>query len=98
MGGAFISLGLWASSLTENQIISAAFSFGALLVFWMMGYSVNFTGPKLGAVISYLSFIPHFYNFAKGVIDTEDITYYLSFILFCLFLTMRTLESKRWRG
>lgn len=98
MGGAFISLGLWTSSLTENQIISAALSFGALLVFWMMGYSVNFAGPKLGTVLSYLSFLPHFYNFAKGVIDTDDIIYYLSFTLFSLFLTMRTLESKRWRG
>lgn len=98
MGSAFIALGLWASSLTENQIIAAAISFGSLLIFWMMGYSVNFTGPDLGSVIAYVSFLPHLYNFAKGVIDTEDMVYYIVFSLFCLFLTMRTLESKRWRG
>ncbi len=98
MGAAFIALGLWTSSLTENQIIAAAFSFGALLVFWMMGFSVNFAGPRLGSILSYISFLPHLYNFAKGVVDTEDLVYYFNFSIFCLFLTMRTLESKRWRG
>ncbi len=97
MGTAFIAFGLCASSFTENQIIAAAVSFGGLLVFYMMGYSVNFAGPKLGGVLSYISFMPHLYNFAKGVVDTADIVFYLNFAAFCLFLTMRTLESKRWR-
>ncbi len=98
MGAAFISLGIFASSITENQIVAAVLSFGSLLIFFMMGYSAGFAGESVGSILKYLSFMPHLYNFAKGVLDTEDIMYYFLFILFCVFLNMRTLESKRWRG
>jgi ABC-2 type transport system permease protein len=98
MGAAFISLGIFASSITENQIVAAVLSFGSLLIFFMMGYSASFAGESVGSILKYLSFMPHLYNFAKGVLDTEDIMYYFLFILFCIFLNMRTLESKRWRG
>lgn len=98
MGAAFISLGIFASSITENQIVAAVLSFGFLLIFFMMGYSAGFAGESVGSILKYLSFMQHLYNFAKGVLDTEDIMYYFLFILFCIFLNMRTLESKRWRG
>ncbi len=99
MGAAFISLGIFASSITENQIVAAVVSFGFLLIFFMMGYSAGFASESIGDVLKYLSFMPHMYNsFAKGVLDTEDIMYYVLFTLFCIFLNMRSLESKRWRG
>jgi len=99
MGAAFISLGIFASSITENQIIAAVLSFASLLIFLMMGYSASFASESLGNVLKYLSFMPHMYNsFAKGVLDTEDIIYYVLFTLFCIFLNMRSLESKKWRG
>ncbi len=98
LGAAFISLGLFTSSLAENQIIAASIAFGMLFVFWLMSYSVTLVSPGLGQVISYLSITDHLESLAKGVVDTEDILYYLLFVVLFLFLTLRSLESKRWQG
>ena len=98
LGATFISIGIFASSLTENQIVAAVITFGALLFFWIIGWSAVFAGPKVADLLNYLSIIEHFQNFSKGVIDTKDVVYYLSFSFFALFLTVRTLESKKWRG
>lgn len=98
MGAAFISLGILISSLTENQIVAAVLSFGALILFFMLGFAAASAGPGVRDLLNYISVIPHYYNFAKGVIDTADIVYYLLFIFVCVFLNMRVLESKRWRG
>lgn len=98
LGAAFISLGLFTSSLTENQIIAASIAFGILFVFWLMSYSVVFLSPDTGRIIAYLAITEHLGSLAKGVVDTEDIIYYLLFTTLFLFLTVRTIESKRWRG
>ncbi len=98
LGAAFIALGLFTSSLTENQIIAASMAFGILFVFWLMSYSVTLVSPALGQVISYIAITEHLESLAKGVVDTEDILYYLLFVTLFLFLTLRSLESKRWRG
>jgi ABC-2 type transport system permease protein len=98
LGAAFISLGIFTSSITENQIISASVAFGILLLFWLISYSTLFVSPGLGRFISYIAITEHLESLAKGVIDTEDIIYYLSFILIFLFLTLRSIESKRWKG
>ncbi|HEC16139.1 MAG TPA: ABC transporter permease [Sedimenticola sp.] len=97
MGAAFISLGIFTSSLTENQIIAASISFGLLFLFYMMSYSVSFVSGGFGRILSYLSINEHIASMAKGVLDTEDIIYYFCFIVLFLFLTLRVLESKRWR-
>lgn len=95
MGGAFISIGLLISAFTRNQIVAALLTFGILLIFWIIGWSSTFvTGPFSG-VLSYLSLIEHFDDFAKGVCDTGDIVYYLSFIFFGLFATVQILESSK---
>ena len=93
LGASFLSIGLFASSLTENQIVAAVISFGILLVFWILGASSDADSSVLG----YLSIINHFDNFTKGVIEVKDVVYYLSFSLFGLFLTQVTLDSERWR-
>ncbi len=98
LGAAFLAVGVLTSSLTENQIVAAFANFGVLLVFWMIGWSADLAGPAWGKLLSHLSILEHFDNFAKGVIDTKDVIYYLNFTVLCLFLTLRTLESKRWRG
>lgn len=98
MGMAFISLGIFASSLTENQVIAATTSFGVLIIFWVMGFSIGLTGPTLERLLSYIALTEHLEGLAKGVVDTEDIIYYLVCIILFLFLTLRVLESKRWRG
>lgn len=97
MGGAFISLGIFASSLTENQIVSASISFGILFFFWLISYSVPLVSGGLGQILGYLSINEHIESMSKGVIDTEDVIYYLCFIVLFLFLTLRSLETNRWR-
>ena len=98
LGAAFISLGVLISSLTENQIVAAVIGFGVLLLFWVIGWSSSSVGPPLSRIFEYLSLVKHMVSFAKGIVDTADLAYYLCFIIFFLFLTLRSLESKRWRG
>jgi ABC-2 type transport system permease protein len=98
MGGAFIAFGMLASSLTSNQIIAAVISFGALLIFWLIGFSSYTAGPVLGGILRHISLLEHFENFSKGIINSQDVIYYLNFMVFCLFLTLRSLESNKWRG
>lgn len=93
LGGSLISAGLFASSLTENQIVAAVISFGILLVFWILGASSDADNSILG----YISIINHLDNFTKGIIALRDTIYYLSFIFFGLFLTYIMVESQRWR-
>ena len=98
MSSAFVSLGLLASSLTENQIIAAAIAFGALLLLWIIGWSESLVGPVLGSFLKYLSLLTHYDNFAKGILDSRDVLFYILFILLFLFSTLRILESRHWRG
>jgi ABC-2 type transport system permease protein len=98
LGMAFLGLGILASSLTENQIVAAVGAFGVLLLLWVIGWSTEVAGPTLGPILSHLSIINHYDSFAKGVIESKDVVFYLNFTLLCLFLTLRSLESKRWRG
>lgn len=97
MGAAFISVGLLISSFTENQIVAAVISFGVLLLFYVIGWLSSFVGSTLGKVLSYVSIVDHLDDFLKGVIDTKDIVFYLSFVLFGIFLTVRSVESSTWR-
>ena len=97
LGGAFISVGILASALTENQIVAVLLSFGMLLMLWLIDWSASFAGPTAAKLLHYLSFIEHLQDFQRGVIDTKDVIFYLSFIFFSLFLTTRALESRRWR-
>lgn len=97
MGSAFIALGLFVSALTESQIVAAVVTFGISLLFWIINWAAHFTEPPLSKFLETVSIINHFENFAKGIIDTADIVFYLSFIFFFLFLTLRALESGRIR-
>jgi ABC-2 type transport system permease protein len=98
MGGCFISLGLFISSLTKNQIVAGMITFAAFLLFWVINWMGSFVGPTTQAVLAHLSIIDHFDDFAKGILDTKHIVYYLSFIAFGLFLTAKSVDSERWRG
>jgi ABC-2 type transport system permease protein len=98
MGASFIALGIFFSSLTENQIVSAVLSFGALLLFWLIGWAKVIAGPAAAPILEHLSIITHLDNFAKGLIDTRDVVFYLLFSFFWLFLTLRFLNSRFWRG
>ena len=98
MGGSFLSLGLFISSLTKNQIVAAMATFAVFLMLWVINWISTFVGPTTQTVLQYLSLTEHFDDFAKGVIDTKHVIYYLSFMAFGLFLTAKSVDSERWRG
>ncbi|MGB6065033.1 MAG: ABC transporter permease subunit [Desulfomonilaceae bacterium] len=98
MGAAFMALGIFISSLTENQIIAAAVSFGSALLFWVLSWSSTLTGEKVGAVLRQLSILEHLESFNKGILALADVSFFLLFTAFFLFLTLRSLETNRWKG
>ena len=95
--GCYVSIGIFASSLTENQIVAAVITFGFSLFMWVIGWGAQTANSTTGQVLQYLSVIEHMDRFLKGMIETSDLAYYLSFIIFGLFLCYRTLDSNRWR-
>lgn len=98
LGAAFVAIGCLASTLTENQIIAAVVTFGVLLIMWVIGWSAGLSGGALGRLATYLSLIEHLEGFSKGVIETKSVVYYASVTVAGLFLSLRVLDSRRWRG
>ncbi len=97
LGASFLSFGLFISALTENQITAGALTFGLFLFFWIMSWIAGPSDSIAGQFLSYVSIIDHLSNFIRGLIDTKDVIYYVSFITFGLFLTHQSIESYRWR-
>ena len=98
MGGCFISAGLLISSVTKNQIVAGFITFAVFLMLWVINWIGESSGPTTREIVSYLSITEHFDDFARGIIDTKHVIYYLSFITFGLFLTAKSVDSERWRG
>jgi ABC-2 type transport system permease protein len=98
LGGCFVSVGLFFSSLTRNQIVAGMFTFAVLLLLWVVDWVGSFTGPTVEKVVTYLSITGHLEDFLRGVIDSQHVIYYLSFIGFGLFITAKAVDSERWRG
>lgn len=98
LGLAFIAMGLFFSSLGDNQLVAGVATFGCGLLFLLIGWIAPFVPDTAAAVIYQLSILEHFAGFAKGVVDTSDVVFYLCFIAFFLFLSARVLDSNRWRG
>ena len=98
MGGSFIALGLFLSSLTRSQVVAGAATFAIALLLWIVSWFGENAGETVRTLTSFLSVIEHYEDFSKGVIDTKHLAYYLSFIAFGLFLTVRSVDSERWRG
>lgn len=98
LGALFISVGLLASAITENQIVAAFLSFGMLLLIWLVsGLGALLGDTTLGQIISYVSFMDHYDRLVRGLIDTKDLVYFFSSLIFMLFLTHRVVESTRWK-
>lgn len=94
IGLSFLSLGVFASSLTENQIIAAVLSFTFVLILWLLSWVTESLGPD--NPINYFAISSHFDDLNKGVIDMRDIIFYFTFIFFWLFMSIRVIDSKRW--
>ena len=99
MGAAYISIGLFASTLTENQIIGFIFGIVACFVLLIIGEDiVLFKTPNwLVPIFSYLGLGAHYSSILRGVLDSRDIIYYLSLIGFFLYLSTLSVESRKWR-
>ena len=98
LGGSFLAVGLFISTLTMNQIVSYILTFSVFLLLWVISWIGSISTGRLTEVTTYLSIIEHFDDFSKGVIDTTHIIYYLSLIAFGLFLTSKSVDTERWRG
>jgi ABC-2 type transport system permease protein len=98
MGATFLAVGIAISSFFENQIMAGTVTFVVLLMFWVIGWSAEAAGGVWKAVLSELSLIEHFDTFAKGILDTKDVIYYLNFTILALFIGLKSLESRRWKG
>ncbi|HVO23153.1 MAG TPA: ABC transporter permease [Candidatus Margulisiibacteriota bacterium] len=98
LGTAFIACGLFVSSLTENQVVSAMTTYGILVFFWFMTWNEEAASARLLQALLRLSLFDRFYNFSRGVIDTRDVAFFVLFAGFFLFLTLLSLSVRKWRG
>jgi ABC-2 type transport system permease protein len=96
-GGALLAVGTFISTLTRNQIIAAAATFGVCLLLWILEWN-SYETATWAQVMAYCSVIKHLETFTKGVLDSRDAIYYISLIFFGLFMTSRSMESLRWRS
>ena len=92
-----ISIGLFASSLTENQIIGAVLTFVVLLFMFIINFIQVSEGSVLYDVVKYFSVGEHVRNLLRGLLDTRDLVYFGSIMALFLFLSKRSLEAQGWR-
>lgn len=95
--GVYLAIGIFTSSLSQNQIVAFILSFAIVFVFFMLDKIVFFFPGILASVLEYLSIDYHFNNISRGVIDSRDLIYYFSLMFLFLFLTVQTLESRKWK-
>jgi ABC-2 type transport system permease protein len=98
LAAALIALGVFLSSLTENQIVAAVLTFGVFLILWVLDIGSRDSDTGLSGLLRQLSVLRHYEDFTMGVVDLAGLVYFLSFAVFMVFLTLRSLDSMRWRG
>ena len=97
-GGCLLAIGTFISTTTRNQIVAGGVTFFVCLLLWLLSWFTAFDSTVPAQVVNYLSIVTHFENFGKGVLDSKDVVFYISFIFFALFATSRSMESLRWRA
>jgi ABC-2 type transport system permease protein len=97
-GATLLAVGLFISTLTENQIVAGVITLGVILILWLVDAMASGVQGVMKDVLSYMSVISHLDDFIKGVIDTTHVIFYVTFAFFGLFLTYRSLESLRWKS
>jgi ABC-2 type transport system permease protein len=93
----FLALGTFTSVLSENQVVSSTLGFGSMLMLFVVDWVAKGTGGVISKVLGEVSVVGHFEAFSKGLVNIKDVSYFAIFIGFCLFGTLRVLESKKWR-
>lgn len=98
MVAVYIAVGMWASSVTENQIIAGILSFGIILFLWIIKWAALSATSSFADFLGYLSIVEHFEDFSRGVFNSKDLVFYLTATGLWLFLTYKSLESYSWRS
>jgi len=96
-GGALMSIGILASAMSQNQVVAAVLAFVANLVLWIISAAGQSASGSVTQVLNQMGFFEHTLNFWRGIIDTNDIVYFLSLMALALFAATRVLEARRWR-
>lgn len=99
LGGMYIALGLFISSLTSNQIVAFLLSLAALFALFIIGSNnvLAFVSGPLAGLFRFIGSGTHFNGITKGIFDTRDIIYYLSSIALFLYLNVQVIGSRKWR-
>jgi ABC-2 type transport system permease protein len=97
LGAVYSSIGIFSSSLTDNQIVAFIISFFIILFLFLIQYSLIFIPDWSVGIFQYISVGYHLDNFSRGVIDTRNIIYFLSLIILFLRLSIITLEARKWK-
>jgi len=96
MGASYVSIGVFASTISPSQVVSFIFAFFIIFALWLINKFLMIIPSYLVSVLQYLSIDYHYENISRGVIDSRDIVYYLSMIIFMLSLAKLSLESRKW--
>ncbi len=97
LSAAFVAIGLFASSLTANQIVAAVVTFMILLLLWLIGAAADIASPPIADIFRYMSIERYYDDFTRGVVDSKAVVYFASVMVVFLFATVRSLETRRWR-
>ena len=92
-----LSVGLFTSSLTSNQIVAAVLSYGILALLTVIHFAADSTGGAVATVLRELSMTAHFEDFTRGILNLRGVVYYFGVVVFFLFLAIRSLEFRRWK-
>lgn len=96
LGSAFLAVGVFASSVTDNQMVAGVIGFGILLLLWVFSWAGDSLANEIGRVLSAVSILSRFDDFRRGILDLANVIFYLSYIAGFLFLAVRMVERRRW--
>ncbi len=96
LGATYVAVGVFASSLTENQVVAAIISYATLLIMWLASNLSGVIGGTIGKVVGWISILSRYEDFNRGILGLSPVVYYLSFVAVFLFLTVRVIEKRRW--
>ena len=96
MGAAYVAIGIFASTISKNQVVAFIIAFIIIFFLWLINKFLMLIPPPFIPVLQYLSIDYHYENIGRGVIDSRDLAYYLSLVVFMLSLAKLSLESRKW--
>lgn len=96
LGMTYIAVGVFASSLTESQVVAVIIGYVSLLLMWLSDSLASMVGGFASKILGWFSLLSRYEDFTRGILGLSPVVYYLSFILVFLFLTVRVIEKRRW--